>query len=145
MGHSKWQFLIAAQYTSPGEFLSTHQLYINRKKVIMPVQFLRIMKFSFSCNCAVIGDRSWKSVQVFKLSAYIIFPGTLQSSFVRFATLPVGNDIKRAFIIWWCKSIANFCALCVCVCAISERCRLIFCMIYILVCIICNKKTLCTL
>ena len=69
---------------------------------------------------------SWKNIQIISLP---VLPRTL---FARLSLLSIGIDIKRIFIVWWCKSIANF--MCVCVISkVTERCRLIFCNIYFLV------------
>jgi len=76
---------------------------------------------------------SWKNIQIISLP---VLPRTL---FARLSLLSIGIDIKRIFIVRWCKSIANF--MCVCVITkVTERCRLIFCNIYFLVYIIGKKK-----
>ena len=103
---------------------------------MVPMNFLSPMKLLFSCNYAVIGDKSWKNIQIISLS---VLPRSL---FARLALLSIGIDIKRIFIVWWCKNIADFLSVCV-ISKVTERCRLIFWNIYFLVYIIGNKKKLC--
>jgi len=71
---------------------------------MMPMNFLTPMKLLFSCNYAVIGDKSWKSIQIISLP---VLPRTLCSHFTRLSLLSIG-------IVWWHKSIANFLSVCVC-------------------------------
>jgi hypothetical protein len=107
------------------------------------------MKLLFSCNYAVIANKSWKSIEIITLP---ILPRTLQSYFARLSLLSIGLDIMRMYIVWWCKSMLTLCMR-VFVCVrereweggggrdiVTERCRLISCNICILVYIIGNKK-----
>ena len=67
------------------------------------------MKLLFSCNYAVIGDKSWKRIQIFSLP---VLPRVILLDYLCYQLALTPRGI---FIVWKCKSIAKFLCLCVCV------------------------------